>query len=391
MNTITISPFDPVIARDGRPFGYGSGNKMRCLDWPYPSVIAGTLRTIIGKSGCLPSSDVFQDSKILTLLKNMEVQGPLPFYDGNEAPKDIFFPAPKDILVWQKEISRDYMKLRPHKLEEGEGCNIPCELFPVKISQDVKPAKAPAFWSKKVMIKWLTENLENFKVPEKGDIKNGFLDSIEKETRIHVKIDPQSFSSEEQMLFSTESLVIPGGIKFLILAQSTDAKIEQSLKSLKFIHPFGGEHRLSLFETKNLNPLLNCPKEIKESLIETDSIRMVLATPGIFKNGWLPGWLDSNSMTGSPPGLNNIQLKLVGACIERWKAISGWSLEKLPQTGEAGPKPVRRLVPSGSVYFFKLISGKSENLTQIWLKSISDEEQNRKDGFGLPLWGIWKE
>ena len=82
---------------------------------------------------------------------------------------------------------------------------------------------------------------------------------------------------------------------------------------------------------------------------------------------------------------NELNLKLVSACMGRWKPISGWSLE------EKGAKPIRRLVPAGSVYFFELEGDEDASIVakNLWLKSVCDDEQDRKDGFGLALWGIW--
>jgi len=81
-----------------------------------------------------------------------------------------------------------------------------------------------------------------------------------------------------------------------------------------------------------------------------------------------------------------VKLNLVSACTGRWKPISGWSLEK----GRRGPKPIRRLVPAGSVYFFEVLEGDASALAKnLWLRSVCDDEQDRRDGFGLALWGIW--
>jgi CRISPR-associated protein Cmr3 len=58
----------------------------------------------------------------------------------------------------------------------------------------------------------------------------------------------------------------------------------------------------------------------------------------------------------------------------------------------ARPKPSRRLVPAGSVYFLKL-DGSDAAIDQFidatWLQAISDDEQDRRDGFGLALFGAW--
>jgi CRISPR-associated protein Cmr3 len=63
MTIITIVPHDPVIARDGRPFGFG--NRVHSLEWMYPSVAAGTIRSILGKA----ISPLDDESPFATLIK----------------------------------------------------------------------------------------------------------------------------------------------------------------------------------------------------------------------------------------------------------------------------------------------------------------------------------
>ena len=48
---LQLTPHDPLVARDGRPFGAGQGNRMRGLPWPLPSVVAGSFRTALVKAG----------------------------------------------------------------------------------------------------------------------------------------------------------------------------------------------------------------------------------------------------------------------------------------------------------------------------------------------------
>ncbi|MGB9618953.1 MAG: type III-B CRISPR module-associated Cmr3 family protein, partial [Armatimonadota bacterium] len=124
------------------------------------------------------------------------------------------------------------------------------------------------------------------------------------------------------------------------------------------------------------------PEGIQQCLAEAKRVRMVLATPAFFTEGWKPGWLNGD-LVGSPPG-SSLRLKLVGACVERWRPVSGWSLEP-----PRGPKAIRRMVPAGSVYFFEVVENGASGLNSLWLESVSDEEQARNDGFGLALWGLW--
>jgi CRISPR-associated protein Cmr3 len=115
---------------------------------------------------------------------------------------------------------------------------------------------------------------------------------------------------------------------------------------------------------------------------KTNLVRMVLATPALFKQGWKPGWIGDDGK-GEFAG---IKLQLMGACVERWKPVSGWSYET-----PRGPKPALRLVPAGSVYFFQT-EGNAPSLADHWLEPVGDfseDGQSGRDGFGLALWGPW--
>ncbi|MEZ5591832.1 MAG: type III-B CRISPR module-associated Cmr3 family protein [Gammaproteobacteria bacterium] len=78
---LKLTPRDPIVARDGRPFGAGQGARMRLLDWPYPSVLAGSLRSLVGKQ----SGHNFKN--IITQLKALNIAGPLPQWRNT-----LFFP-----------------------------------------------------------------------------------------------------------------------------------------------------------------------------------------------------------------------------------------------------------------------------------------------------------
>jgi CRISPR-associated protein Cmr3 len=158
------------------------------------------------------------------------------------------------------------------------------------------------------------------------------------------------------------------------------------------LHPFGGERRLARWQAGQAGAAWRCPDELTAALRKAKAVRLVLATPALFARGWLPGWLDETTLEGRPPGTSSLRLRLVGGCVERWRPISGWGLEN----GAIGPKPVRRLTPAGSVYFFTVQEGSAAELAgpACWLRSVIDEEtdkaQDRRDGFGLGLWGIWQ-
>jgi len=255
----------------------------------------------------------------------------------------------------------------------------------------------PAFWSVSRMAEWLSDkDGVGFKTPpffddgkeqEKRDetmFGAGFLASPALDRRTHVKIDPNILAAQEQMLFSTAALAMKEDILMSARVDNT-GELSRALENLDEYHPLGGERRLVHWShSTDSHEGWSCRDIVQESLKERTGIRMILASPGIFEKGWKPGWL-KNDLTGNPPD-SAIVLRLVGAVIDRWQPISGWSLE------DHGPKEVKRLVPAGSVYFFTIIEGKPQELFQrFWLQSVCDKPQDRRDGFGLALWGIWDD
>jgi CRISPR-associated protein Cmr3 len=379
---LTLVPRDPIIARDSRPFGAGQGLRMKSLDWPYPSVLAGSLRSLLGKTESQGSP--FSE-ELIGRLKRMEVAGPLPLVND-----ELYFPAPKDLMVCKKEDGGRAMKaLRPMHLQNGMGCNLPDGLIPVEINENAKPEKSPSFWSSSTMVRWLKEECVDVP-PERAETGSGFLDIPGKDERMHVCINPNSGTSEEGLLFMTVGLDMSSGINLAVRVEAADGW-EQKLMALDEFHPFGGERRLVHWKQMS-SQAWECPVEIREALRDAKpggkGMRLVLATPALFKHGWRPNWLHSvnGKLEGRPRQDSAVTLRLVSACIERWKPISGWSLEK----GKVGPKALKRLVPAGSTFFFEVVEGDAGDLAgKLWLHSVSDEEQDRRDGFGLALWGVW--
>jgi CRISPR-associated protein Cmr3 len=117
---------------------------------------------------------------------------------------------------------------------------------------------------------------------------------------------------------------------------------------------------------------------------------MILATPAIFHGGWKPGWLNENG-TGKIPG-TDCEVQLVSAVVDRWQAVSGYSYDN--GNGNRREKPIRRAVPSGSVYFFRLTEDSPGlDARAVWLEPVNgtDDGQASRDGFGLAIWGVWRE
>lgn len=360
---LEIVPRDPSIARDGRPFN--SGNRMKSLAWLYPSVVAGSLRTMVGKREGEFQPDV---------LKAIEVAGAFPVREGN-----LYFPAPADAVIRPPQ-SAEPTGLQPIALQPRQAwagaSNLPAGLWPVAMpdgSGDFKPAPRPAFLSSELMSRWLTGDSGPWP-------RAAIIPCIEKDQRTHVAIESTLGAAAESMIYTTIGLAMPPGV-------SLEARVGNG-GVVSGTHPLGGERRLALWQgaasaAKGWTPPAAVVTALRHATVSpAPRVRLVLATPALFDLGWQPRWLaESQPVPGT-----NVRLKLLAACVDRGLPVSGWSLEE----GRFGAKPSRRMAPAGSVYFCEILSGSAEELATAWLEPVSDREQDRLDGFGLALWGIWQ-
>jgi CRISPR-associated protein Cmr3 len=393
---LRLTPHDPLVARDGRPFGAGQGNRMRGLPWPLPSVVAGSFRTALVKAG---SGDFSGD--IPQRLMQIAVAGVFPVHD-----KKLYLPAPND-CVWDEKANKVH-RVQPIKLEEGEGVDFPDDakgLWPVRLAdeqstEDFKAKSTPAWWPLSKYTEWLTSGAIEY---QPSWFSEGFLSSAIQSMRDHVALEADRGAAEEGKIFASSNLNVTDLPRFGVKLDDKKLKFEERFARVELSarvtipesatvfkiaqqfglwHPLGGERRMVHWQQVEAEPAgWNCPTGIRSALATATKVRMILATPAIFKAGWKPSWLT----TGLEGELSGVKLKLVGASNGRWKAVSGWSLAP-----PRGPKPIRRMVPAGSVYFFEVEKpGDAAPLADLWLQSVSDDEQEQRDGFGLAVWGVW--
>ena len=359
-----ITPLDPLISRDARQFGAGS--PMHSFSWITNTVIAGTVRTVLWKASDNPDS-----RETLDTLKKISAAGNFPILDGK-----IYFPRPLDIIT----SANDIYQIKPGDFPPDSGANMPAEglmpSFP-DAEEDFKPEKLNAFWEKDMMIHWLIHGRENLTFNEKRTLSAPAHDE-----RVHAKIDPSAGVAKDGNLFSTTGLdFIHRDTDKGLLREEISVDIGTMNLPSRFTAPAGGERRLAEFSRHDEdNTLWECPGELD---VAGGNLRLVLASPAMFAKGWLPDWIDEATLTGEIPG-TNAAVRLISAVTERWQPVSGWYYER----GNNGPKPMRRAVPAGSVYFFRVISGNAD-AKSLWLRSICTSEQDINDGFGLVLAGKW--
>ncbi len=370
---VLIRPNDPLLFRDARPFGSG-GSDARTLPFPHPSATAGSLRTLLGRQAGMRF-----DSNDVETVKGWKIHGPLLHRNGQ-----VYFPAPADAYLAMPSDSIDVKRLlalRPLSVD-GE-TNGPDKLLPVGLhSLEGKPGPIPKFWPQPLMETWLAGNISNPADLAKEMEETGFSPEIDRRT--HVKID-DALTAEDHLLFSTEGLSLTDKRgetgSFLVRVEGAP--------SLDTSHGrIGGEARVAEFSIDASAWPNDMCINLKTRLETCKKVKLQLATPALFAHGWLPEWIDKKAMTGE---FGDVKLKLAGACVPRWKPLSGWDLHKAKTENGNGHKALRRMVPAGSAYFFEILSDHTAwNLAEnLWLAPVSDDDQDKNDGFGLALWGCW--
>lgn len=405
-----MEPRDPLLVRDGRPFGPDPGARATSLPFPFPSTLAGGIRSRAG----VDENGIFQyigrdeaTRQHLQRLKRLRVRGPLLVElaedsgeikseeelkaDGRKIPiARCFLPAPSDALLFptqDKTVAR-IQQFVPLERPPGAETDLDTQnLLFVGPTNSGEPKKsssnAPTYWSWGYFHSWLLEpsGLTGKDLP----LAQLGLRGLERDRRQHVSIDPDKEIAKDGMLFETSGLefTAPGHGKQLlnnarrlalaIAAEDSEYAIHSGLTG------FGGERRLSTWR-KSGAELPNCSKELEESIVATSHCRVLLLTPACFRLGYRPEWLQAEAAK------QGVTIKLKALAVQRPQVVSGWDLDL------RSPKPSRRLAPAGTVLFLSL-KGQEEALREwirsTWMQCISDKDEDRADGFGLAVLGTW--
>lgn len=375
--TLLIRPRDTLIARDARPFTADPGARATTLPWPLPSTLAGALRTHIGNAR---NFDWGRDGP--DRARRIGIHGPLLAASrGAGNGWTVYVQQPRDALLTGDSANPAATRLLPTALQSGEGTNLPPGLLPLEITTEDKPQEAIAFWSLADVQAWLA-------APSGGNPPREWLPALSRQTETHVSIDPTTGLNATGALFATTGLVFDrppaadgdGRTEFAMLCRVIDSEGWSAGVGLL---PVGGERRLArLLPKPDAWPTPGDP--LRAALAGAGRLRLLLATPALFAGGWRPGWL-AEDLRGTPPGVPDLRLRLVAVAGGRRVPVSGWDYQR------DAPKPVRYAAPAGSVYFFEIEGNRppSEWIDRLWLAPLSDDEQDRRDGFGLALPGVW--
>ncbi len=371
---VSLEPLAPLIVRSGRPFDDQAGADT--ARFPPPSTLAGCLRTAWARA----NGKAFGPE-----LAELTVTGPLLARSADDGQLRLLAPKPADAhYFWHDRDARCIcIRAEPRAFDEGCDGDLPEGLLPVRFTDkiDGKASKGPAWWNWADLIAFRAGQVPSF-----ADLDKRGWSPPAGDRRTHVAIDSDTLAADSGRLFQTEGLDFapdnlnldkPEAPSLRLLARCSEALSEG------LVH-LGGERRLSRLQPEPDSAWPTPPAHWFERIQKAGGLTLTLLTPACFDAGYRPGWLD-DALSGEPPLAPGLRLRLVAAAVERWQPHSGWDLVR------DTPRPTRKLVAGGATYWFRLLDAPTpEALASLWLASLCDLEQDRRDGYGLALPAPWR-
>ena len=365
-NVVSLDPLDPLIVRSGRPMSSHADADPR--RFPPPSTVAGCLRTAWARA---------VGAEFGPELARIPVAGPLLLTRNGR----VLIPKPADAVYCGSGDDARCLRAEPRHLEASCGVDLPDGLIPVQLTEASagKIGDSPTWWAWDDLLEFRLGNQVS-----RGRLAENGWTMPDGDRRTHVTIKPATRAASGGDLFETEGLDLGAtygrngdsreGLR--LLARCGEAFGEA------LVH-LGGKRRLAALKPESEATWPALPDTWRDAIRQASGLCMTLLTPGIFSSGYRPGWLDSK-LTGSPPAAPRMRLRLLAAAVHRWEAHSGWNLAKRQ------PRPTRKLAPAGTTLWFRILdAGAADAADALWLGSISDGEQDRRDGFGLVLPSPW--
>lgn len=355
---IKIDALDTLFFRDGKPFTMGAETWANGMFPPSPSVIYGVLRSVYFSNRI---SDLYKANTTDDPTFGMRIKQICLQIGGSE-----YFPLPLDCAKKKGNKENTIVMLNAGELITSASCPVQNILKPAG-NNKVETAEDGC-----LDVRSLNEYL---KKPYDGLPFIKLSEYVLTEPKIGIGREALTRTAKEGMLYRVgmrrlESEMKSGGHteKCYVVVDFENLQIPD-----KGITKLGGEGRAAAYEHIET-------AKIDAPQLNGAAFKLYLSTPAIFSKGWLPEWIDNNTFEGT---FNGIRLKLVTTAIGRPVYIGGFDIKRKE------PKPMRRAVPAGSVYYFEVLENKGNiSITDAFHgKPISDDENDKKQGFGITFVG----
>jgi CRISPR-associated protein Cmr3 len=386
---LKIEPFDTFFFRGGKGSLVGTEANATGVGLfpPPPSVWHGALRTayFTEHPEALERANTAQDPT-----RNLEIKGVFLIdlnlweNDGNskEGQKEkenrlaesLFLPTPFDILKDKDKTGKgeakniQYLKLKSELAVEklkGQAYTSSPFLDTLTLDKDDTEEGAEHTPAEAAKNSWMS--LSDFTNKYYSNQTEGLTlltqnQFLAQEQKTGIKIDNQTQTAQEEHLYRVHFFRFKnaeGGAKsyaFAVWAEGLELPQSGFLK-------LGADSKPAAFERLKLEASLKSgesPQDIELPAPEIKNrdfrrFKVYLQTPAIFENGFLPRWVKDPQSQNGLCEYQGLKLRLLSAATGSYAPLGGFDMKANK------PKPMRRALEAGSVFYFELFEPSPAN------------------------------
>ena len=373
-----IEPLDVLFLRGNKLFG-DRGSHGESLMPPWPSAAAGALRSqLLAHEGV--DLAAFGKGQINhPSLGTPTAPGPFALTDfslSHQLPDgtlQTLHALPADLVVTEKDTPPNSQagKAKPHHIQSlrpqaphpGLLSSGGFAQVPVLAETERRKAASGLWLSQQGWQRYLNGQLPS---AEQDLVKTSELWAID--SRVGIGLNSSTRSADDGKLFTTQAVAFKPGVGFVASVRGAALPTQGTLR-------LGGDGRAA----SSQSVAHQAPQADLQAIAALGRCRVVLTTPGLFANGWLPNGFhlaeDGHHWLTMP----GVRARLVCATVPRSETVSGWDLANWQ------PKAALRSAPSGSVYWLDQIQATPEALGKLadngfWSEACEDTHR-RAEGF----------
>lgn len=368
-----IVPLDVLFLRGNKLFG-DPGSHGESLVPPWPSAAAGALRSHL----------LAQDGTDLAAFAKGHITHPslgTPAAPGSfaltaftlarrmsDSALQTLHALPADLVVTEKDDGTKHIQsLRPQAPHTGLLSSSGFAQVPVLAEAERRKAASGLWLNQAGWQRYLNGQLPK---ADQDLVTTRELWVID--PRVGIGLNADTRSADDGKLFTVQAVAFKPGVGFVASVQGATLPAQGTLR-------LGGDGRAA-----SSHSVAHAAPQADLSAIATQGrCRVVLTTPGLFAQGWLPNGFQIAADGHHWLNLHGVRARLVCATVPRSETISGWDLAA--NNGKGEPKAAQRSAPSGSVYWLDQLEATADALDKLansgfWSETCEDA-QRRAEGF----------
>lgn len=360
-----ITPLDVLFLRGNQSFG-NPGSYGDSIMPPWPSVAAGAIRSRMLADSGIDLATFGRGEAAHAELGTPSAPGSFVLHAFHVARRvggkvEILIAPPADLFITAEANTPSAQRLTPTAPAPGIATSSPLPLLPV-LAQNER-SKAAGDW-------WLThggwQKYLHGATPRSSDmVQTSTLWGMDE--RVGVGLSESKRSAEDGKLFTNRAVAMKPGVGFAAAISGATPPAHGLLR-------LGGDGRAANIESTTVA----WPEPDYEAIAAQGRCRLVLTSPGLFTQGWLPNGCTRDNRDFRFE-LHGVKARLVAASVARSEVVSGWDLARWQ------PKAAQRIAPTGSVYWLDDLQASPDALRKLaacglWGEPCEDAAR-RAEGF----------